>query len=194
MTPPLARIAHAMPGRLRLRITERRGDQGYFQGLPEQLRGLPGTEVMRFDARTASVLIRHQSEPAHIADYARERGLFDLDLTDPRRTPRSTAPASDSSGTSRQQTAPLVVMAVVFGGLSAYQLARGRVAGHASEALWNAYRAQVSLRKPWLSGLLASFGVYNLARGRVLSSAPSLLFYAMSAWNLVKRARGAEGD
>ena len=194
MTPPIARIAHAMPGRLRLRITDRRGDQDYFLGLPEQLRGLPGTEVIRFDPRTASLLVRHRSDPAKIAEYAREHGLFELDVTDLRRTPRSTAPASNPLGTARQKTAPLAMMAVAFGCLSAYQFAQGRVAGHASEALWNAYTAQVSLRKPWLSRLLASFGVYNLARGRVLSSAPALLFYAASAWSLMQRSRDSAGE
>jgi len=72
--------------------------------------------------------------------------------------------------------------AVGLTGLGLYQAARGQILGAATENLWNAYGAQMLLRKPWLAAGLAGLGIYQLARGRALGSASSLLFYALSAW------------
>lgn len=56
---PRAELAHRAPGRLRLRVHERRGDERFFAALGEWLATLPDVVEVRVSARTASVLVIH---------------------------------------------------------------------------------------------------------------------------------------
>lgn len=97
MTPPRARIAHQTARRLRLRIDERRRDLGYFLGLYEYLRRLPGVEEVQADPLTGSALLHLQ--PGSIREVAfalAQSPWFLLDATPasvrPARQPRPEGP------------------------------------------------------------------------------------------------------
>lgn len=190
MTLPSARIVHAIPGRMRVQVPSRRGDWLYFARTSEQLRSMAEVQSLDYNPRTGSLLIRHRSDPRTIAGFARENGLFELNPNH--------AAGTEASGKRRSAVGPLApplgIAAVTFGTLSAYQAIRGRLAGNATETFWTAYNARTVLGQPWLAALLAGFGVYNLGAGRILSSAPSLLYYGASAWNLMKRRQSETPD
>jgi hypothetical protein len=73
---PLARVVHTLPGRERIKIEERRGDEDYFMALEKQLAGCPGVLAVEANFRTASVLIRHTVDDLQVWRYATEQGLF----------------------------------------------------------------------------------------------------------------------
>lgn len=75
-----AYLAHEIPGRLRLKIPEKRGDTAYFARLAEQVTQCPGVLDAAGKAHTGSLLVLHSSgtSTADIAAYAKRSGLFSL--------------------------------------------------------------------------------------------------------------------
>jgi len=55
-----AYIVHRTPSRLRLKFSERRHDQAFFNALQKQIRGWEGVLAVETNLLTASVLIRHR--------------------------------------------------------------------------------------------------------------------------------------
>jgi hypothetical protein len=75
---PRARLTHAIPGRMRLRIDDRRGDIGYFKDVVTALGTLAGIAEVVARPETAGLLVLHRLDPARIAEFARAEGLFDV--------------------------------------------------------------------------------------------------------------------
>ena len=75
---PLARVAHSLPGRKRVKIDEKRGDNGYFATLEKELAECPGVVTVTTDPRTGTALISHTMEDPVLWDYVAERELFQL--------------------------------------------------------------------------------------------------------------------
>jgi hypothetical protein len=139
-------IVHELPGRLRLKIPEKRGDTAYFTRLAEQLPHCPGVARVDGKAHTGSLLVLHASatRAADIDAYAERLGLFSL--TDrpatPRRTLRQCANAgvdaldrgllAASGGVVDLGSAILLMLLV----LAARQAARGQVLVPAFSLLW----------------------------------------------------------
>ncbi|HZS81974.1 MAG TPA: hypothetical protein VFA50_03840 [Stellaceae bacterium] len=63
-----AYAVHRVPGRIRFRVPERRGDAKFFGEVEQCLRRLDGVDHVKTNPVTASVLVHHQGE---IADLAR---------------------------------------------------------------------------------------------------------------------------
>jgi hypothetical protein len=79
---PEARLCHASPGRLRIRIRQKRGDGAFFQRVKEALAAHFGSAAVAVNPVTASLLVEGASvSPAEVAAFAREAGLCALDLT-----------------------------------------------------------------------------------------------------------------
>ncbi len=77
---PRAVILHNVPGRLRLRVPERRRDPGYFQRLAEALGALETVTRVSSNPRLGSVLIEHTEDAeGRIASHGVTEGLFVLD-------------------------------------------------------------------------------------------------------------------
>jgi hypothetical protein len=174
---PPAAVEHILPGRLRLRVPSRRGDRAFFESLDARLADAPFVLAVRGNAVTGGLLIRHTGSVAELVSYARDNRLFDL----------RERPTPDLARTlrhrprRRQPIRPEAVAVAALAGLSAFQLARGRIAGPATENFWNAFRARTALGRPLLSAAFAGLGVYRTATGPRLGSAASLLFYALDA-------------
>src|SRR5262249_30687303 len=116
---------------------------------------------------------------------ATEQGLFEIVASHPEHAPvhRSTSealvPAPDS----------LNMTAMGLFGLTAYQTARGSLAGNALEHFWSAYGSVRMLRSPALALGFAGLGIYQLVRGQVIGPAASLLYYALT----VRHVAGEDG-
>lgn len=74
---PKAFIAHATPGRVRLRVPERRYDDEFFSAVRQQISTWPGIDDVRVNPITASVLVLF-SDPAAALLYAQTSDLFEL--------------------------------------------------------------------------------------------------------------------
>lgn len=173
---PLATVAHRLPGRTRLLVPARRGDAGFFADVIERARGLPAVRAAWANPITASLLLEHEGDADPIA---RELG-FDLAPAPPARQRRPARRGRVAS------VAPLGAAAAGFGVLATLQLARGRLAGSATENLWNAFTALRTMRRPGLAVVLAGAGAIQLVRGQVLGSALSLAFYAVNARRMAR--------
>jgi hypothetical protein len=82
MTEPLvtAYVVHWLPGRLRLRIPEKRGDQRYFSALSQALQNRREVISVSANPFTGSVLLRLSAgvQLAEVAAGAKELSLFVL--------------------------------------------------------------------------------------------------------------------
>ena len=76
---PRALIEHRLPGRLRLKVPERKGDREWMAAAAEALTGLEAVTGVRVNALTAGILIEHRSDsPGPLLERIREKGLFEV--------------------------------------------------------------------------------------------------------------------
>lgn len=79
MPLPEATIQHSSPGRIRIRVPERRGDSAYFTSLAEQLSLFEKIEGLEVNPLTAGVLVIGADLTEDIlADLGRKENLFSL--------------------------------------------------------------------------------------------------------------------
>lgn len=177
---PIAVIEHQVPGRVRLRLPDRRGDDGYFADLLNGLSGHPAVRTVKADAKRGSLVIHHEEDADTILHAAGE--LFEvLDSDDPRVAKRLAR---------EPQVIGLLELSAATMSLAAfYQLRRGRTLGPASDNFWNAFRAHHLLRRRYLAMGYAAFGAIQLLRSSLLSEASSLAFNALLARYMVDTAQ-----
>jgi len=84
---PRASIVHRMPGRVRLRVPEKRDDATYFGELESALRGVDGVAEVVVNPTTASVLVHVELEAEPVLRAAEALGLFEIAEEPPRGTP-----------------------------------------------------------------------------------------------------------
>jgi hypothetical protein len=186
---PIAYIEHQVPGRLRLRIPERRGDVAFFQRVVEALSKLTDIKELDGSPLTGSVRIRHSGTAEAIAAAAAKEGLFEIGKRDggaqPKKPPKEPASPGDAG--------MLDSIATGLSGLALFQVTQGQVTGSAGENFWNAYGAQRLLGRSEIAAGFVLLGLYQLLQGQWLGSASSLFFYALAARQLavLDRAAGA---
>jgi hypothetical protein len=148
-----AYVKHRLPGRIRLKIPQKKGDAGYFERMAESFADCPGLTQLHLNPHAASLLICHEPETdfLNIAEFAEARGLFTV-AAEPESVPlpilHQPLTAFTSSRLSRadellQQASQgrfngrsLLFLSLL--GLAAHQIARGRFLSPASTLLWNA--------------------------------------------------------
>jgi hypothetical protein len=87
MKAPKARVAHAAPGRVRIRLTEvdtgGQSAESYFEKLARDLVKCPAVSAVSPRARTSSLVIMHRGDFSAIVQFARKLGLFDCEAARP---------------------------------------------------------------------------------------------------------------
>jgi hypothetical protein len=161
-------IEHAIPGRMRLRFRAERGDSAFFERLSAAIGGDPEVDRVVTNPTTGSILVFHSGNPEEITKRA---GVAVL----PRAGGRNGKAHRVHLPSGRALPSPRTV---AFTALALYQLARGRLAGSASEQLWYATRARALPNPAFATGLLGLAAVQAF-RGRWLAPASSFLRYAM---------------
>jgi hypothetical protein len=82
MNEPLvsAYVTHYLPGRLRLKIPEKKGNTVYFAHLADHLAKCPGITGMDINTLTGSLLLLHSAaiDLSDIASYAEQFALFSI--------------------------------------------------------------------------------------------------------------------
>jgi hypothetical protein len=143
---PKAYLVHRLPGRVRLRVREKRQDTDYFDRVRRQLAWLPGVESVRVNAATGSVLVLHPDMP--YADLERRLQALELFALVPEAEPVTPPLAGVRAGMARIDALlgssfpggldlrTLVVMGA--GALALRQIVRGEVLGPGLPLLWSA--------------------------------------------------------
>lgn len=152
--PPSAYIKHQLPGRVRLKIPQKRGDFDYFDRIAELFASCPGITQLQLNPPAASILICHGTKThfQKIADFAQTNGLFTL-TEQPEETfsiPPLPIAKLSSIGIARLDESlvgyskgfldgrSMLFLALV--GLAVRQMTRGHTMGAASSLLWYAFR------------------------------------------------------
>jgi hypothetical protein len=140
----VAYVSHRLPGRVRLRIAERRGDAAFFHRVGRALSRSAGVTRLETKPATGSVLIEHEGALEPVLDTARAAGLFEL------AAPPAPATAGEqlARGTALldREVAALTAGQVNLGaalfialvGLGLFQISRGHVLAPAVTLFWYA--------------------------------------------------------
>lgn len=143
--PEAARIVHRLPGRVRLKIDQRRYDAAWFEALALELALVEGIRTVEVNPRTASLLLFHDGPLEPVLDALAARGLVRLESLEPREIPltrRLRERAGRLDARLRQATAGeldlqgAALLGLLF--LALVQALRGHVAGPAVSLLWYA--------------------------------------------------------
>jgi hypothetical protein len=126
---PLAQVAHAMPGRARLRVADRRGDAAYFASVSKGLSAIAGVRNVEVAPLTGSVLIQHSGPLARIGAAAQEARLFAVG-----EAPQAARAAPEAS------IDPKVIAALALLAAALWQMSKENVLPPAITLLWYASR------------------------------------------------------
>lgn len=120
---PAAELVHSAPGRVRLRVAERKGDDEWFGETRRAIAGFPGIVRVIGNPATGSFLLRGKDLALRrIPEVAEERGWFAV------ASPGSRGPAGNA----------LASLAPIFLGLAVIQAARGQIMVPAISLAWYA--------------------------------------------------------
>ncbi|TJW39655.1 MAG: hypothetical protein E5W83_30415 [Mesorhizobium sp.] len=177
---PKATVEHTMSGRLRVRVSDFRGDVSYFRSAIDKLSNYPEIAGLRANPMTGSFIIEHKTDLPSIRKIAADGEVFDLQETSsppPRQEPPPPSGSMADDGTPALEEDIAAVIGLL--GLAAYQATRGHGLGPATENFWNAFGALRILKNPFIALVFGGLGILQLTRGRWAGSASSLLFYAI---------------
>lgn len=152
---PSAYIKHQLPGRVRLKIPQKRGDFRYFDRIAELFTDCPGITQLQLNPPAASILICHGTETdfLNIAEFAQTNGLFTIIEQPEEETfsiPRLPIPKLTSTVLNRLDESlmdfsqgrldgrSLLFLSLI--GLAIRQMTKGHIMGPASSLLWYAFR------------------------------------------------------
>lgn len=145
---PLARVTHSLPGRKRVKIDEKRGDEAYFIALQKELADCPDILTVESNPLTGTVLVRHRMDDADFLRCPLERGLFRVDQNPPAENPLTPAvqvsahPKATKRETNLRSTNGLNTRFLVFlgmMGMGLVQAIEGNIAIPAIAAFWYAF-------------------------------------------------------
>jgi hypothetical protein len=168
----VAFLVHALPGRTRLRVPERRHQNAWFAAAAARLSQHPAVQRVAVNAQTGSILLLHAGSVRELTGDLAE--WITIMPPPPRPATRPALPAAlrVSSNTAFQ------ALAMGSVALGIWQARRGRLLASAVEHLWHARGAWRNLKAPALAAAFAGAAVAQLGRGQILSSAASLMYYA----------------
>lgn len=162
-----AQLSHRIPGRVRLKIIDRKGNADYFASLEQSLQGCPGLLDVQCNPLTGSVLLQHDPKTPFESILARVEamGLF--------RVVAVTAPSASVGETPGPSIGELAARGVDLLNAGLSEASHGRL----------------DLPSFYFLGFLG-LGIREFARGHVMPPAVTLLWRALEV--LQKRAGGSK--
>ena len=142
-------IVHQLPGRLRLRLNQQRGDSAYFSALSENLARLDSVEQVKVNASTGSVVIEFSDTTEHLIQQLRQHDLS-VEKQDKKNTlhnrpvPGKGGIASDTAPfhlVSNRDINAMFMVGTLFAAISVVQTFRGKILVPSLAALWCAIEA-----------------------------------------------------
>lgn len=144
-----ALIVHAIPGRIRLRILDRKKDVAYFKKLLTTMSDISGVAKLVINPRTASIFIEYDPEATDTLNQFLEANVFftvsrpDKQKPDVKPKPASIGLGqmfSESGLATKPDIPPAMLMSIGLAGWSCYKLLRGEWKSPAwYVTLWYAY-------------------------------------------------------
>jgi cation transport ATPase len=138
-------LVHQVPGRIRLRVEDMRGDADYFSALSKGFSGLDVVQHVKVNPSTASIVIEFSDSLENLARKMRQHGMVienqHMEHSErPRRPPRNAdmAPLNLVSGRNINAMFMLSALMVAVGLVQTY---RGRIFVPAISAFWYAMNA-----------------------------------------------------
>ena len=128
---PRAAVIHAIDGRTRVRIADRRGDAAFFASVATVLSRMAGVKRAEVTPLTCGVLILHDGPLSRIGEAAEKARLFSL-------VGNGTPQHSSESSTLRIDLRTVAVAGL--GLIAAWQLYKEKVLPPAVTAVWYAAR------------------------------------------------------
>lgn len=137
---PHAYVAHAVPGRMRIKIPSMRGDSRFFDEAAARLGECPLVESLRTDPRTGSILLSHTGAWRDVAGFGEAERVFEL-------LPNGGLPVVDADGSdplarlpdaARRYYRPAVAAILLL--LALRQVAHGQIFAPATSYVWDALR------------------------------------------------------
>lgn len=156
---PSAFIKHQLPGRVRLKIPQKRGDINYFNRLEELFSDFLGINELKLNPSTASIVISHESDVPFqdIVEFAKTKNLFNL-----------VEEAED-----HDEVVPnLYIKALTLTGFNRFD-----------KALLDYSKGRLDARS-FVFLTLIGLAIHQAARGNVLAPASTLLMYAIQLLNV----------
>jgi len=151
---PAAYIKHQLPGRVRLKIPQKKGDLGYFDRIAKLFAKFPGIAQLQLNPAAASVLICHDGMEAQfgkISEFAQTKGLFRITEQPEEETfsiPHQPIATLTSAGLNRVDESLMELsqglidsrslFMLILTGLAVHQIARGNIMTPAASLLWGA--------------------------------------------------------
>jgi hypothetical protein len=183
---PVASIEHQLPGRVRLRVSSKRGDVPFFEKVVRELSKHPSLREVSASPPTGCITL-HYCEPFQLMTAAAaEQRLFEIG--------RSEQQNGGCKSKKALREASLLAGATAAGlsALGLFQVAQGNVSGSAVENLWHAFGAQRIFGRPDIAVVFVALGIFQLLRGQIFGAASSLFFYALVLPHLavMEQARG----
>jgi hypothetical protein len=137
-------MAHSIPGRMRLRVDDARGDGDRLDAYRDSIADMPGVQSVTANPRTGSLLVHYDSETQSLLHSLSTAGLVLAAaagqapaLRQPEEPVRSGSGAGAASRSAPAQ--PRQFVAVLLFGLAAVQAARGEIMVPAATLLWYAF-------------------------------------------------------
>ncbi|MDL1967900.1 MAG: hypothetical protein LWW97_04965 [Deltaproteobacteria bacterium] len=129
---PEARIAHITSGRLRIKISSKKGNTRYFESLERKFSDCDKVQKVEANAVTAGMLLLHDADIKDISKFAEENRLFKVESRRPEQMVLTKRIKSGFEDLNRRATrftgGELDLPGAVFVSLlsiSIYQIARG---------------------------------------------------------------------
>ena len=140
---PVALIAHACAGRLRLSFPDRKEQRPFFEGICDAVLRLPGVTKVEGRPATGSLIITHEGSHAQLVEAARESGVLSAQGVEPSAPRKETSDwqslveplLKDLSTPSGAGRAAAIVALL---GMALLQASRGQIMPPATTALWYA--------------------------------------------------------
>lgn len=146
-----AAIVHQLPGRIRLRVHEKRGDTGYFSMLSEQVSHLRGVDHVKVNPSTGSIVIEFSGTAENLIQQLQFHHLsvenqYKANNADHR--PAKPLPGNGSAAgdtpfhiVSNRDVNPMFMLGTLLAVVGIVQTARGKILVPSLSVLWYAMEA-----------------------------------------------------
>lgn len=136
-----AKIVHRIPGRIRMRISDKRSDAPYFASLSEHLVGIQGVRAARANASTRSVVVHYDGDLDLLLQRMQEQ-ISGFVIEKEHRIKHSLSIGSLGTQPYRlvsgRQLTPMFMLGTAFTAVGVIQTFRGKIAVPSITALWYA--------------------------------------------------------
>lgn len=144
--PVQAEIAHALPGRIRLRLREKRGDAAYFASLSEEMSNCEGVELVKANAATGSILIEFSGRTEDLAVQLGQHGVSLLPPTASGAEQRPQPFPGNGNATpfhlvSNREINSMFMLGTALAVVGIVQTLRGKILAPSLSVLWYAMEA-----------------------------------------------------